>query len=195
MIKNNPYSLFTYEGEKINVNPRILMIPEFMMLYDRDHSTGKKKFLKEVAYIYFIADFRSEYDAYGLSKESQVAIDIFGNAKYEPDQYVKAGIEKYRLLQETPSMRYLISLRQRVNKIISFLDNAELIDKNGDQYKNPFITIDKVAKTMAQLEDVLESIEKWEKKVFEEEEEMKIRGGGNINVFENPEDAKWIGKK
>jgi len=48
---------------------------------------------------------------------------------------------------------------------------------------------------MTQLEDTLESIEKWEKKVFEEEEEMKIRGGGALNVFENPEDAKWITKK
>jgi len=195
IVRNNPQSLFTFEGDKLQVNPRVLLIPEFAYLYERDHSIGKKKAMKEFGYVYYIADYKSEYNAYGLSKESQISLDIMGTRAYAPDQHVKAAIDKYSILQETPSMRYLISLRQRVNKIISFLDSAEIDDKDGDKYKNPFISIDRIAKTMTQLEDTLESIEKWEKKVFEEEEEMKIRGGGALNVFENPEDAKWITKK
>ena len=46
-----------------------------------------------------------------------------------------------------------------------------------------------------ELEDVVEKLEKWEKKVFDEEEDMQIRGGGILNAFENPEDASWLFKK
>jgi hypothetical protein len=193
-VKSNTNSLFILEDDKIQINPKILFIPEFSNLYNRDFSTNKKKSLKEFAYIYYMADYKSEYNSYGLYKEIQLGIDIFQNAKYEPDEHVRKAIDKYKLLQETPSMRYLISMRSRINKTISFLDNAEVDEKDGDKYKNPFITIDKITSIMSKLEPILETIEKWEKKVFEEEEEMKIRGGGVVNAFEDPESAKWIKK-
>ena len=198
-VKNNQQALFILENDKVLVNPKALLIPEFMMLWDRDHSIGKKKALKEFAYIYYVADYKTECNAYGLSKETQLGIDIFQNRKYEPDQFVKAAITKYELLQETTSMRYLKSMRQRVNTIIAFLDNAQIKDfkKDGEETKpiNPFLTIDKITATMSKIEDTLESLEKWEKKVFDEEEDMKIRGGGMLNVFEDPDSAHWIGNK
>ena len=199
IAKNNQQSLFYLEGDKVQINPKILFIPEFLLLWDRDHSIGKKKAMREFAYIYFMADYKSEYISYGLSMESQLGIDIFQNRNYNPDPSVKEGIKKYRSLQETPSMRYLISMRQRVNSIINYLDSAQIKDtkKKGEETipDNPFITIDKITATMSKIEDTLESIEKWEKKVFDEEEEMKIRGGGHVNAFEDPESAHWISSK
>jgi hypothetical protein len=95
-------------------------------------------------------------------------------------------------------------MRQRVNSIIDYLDSAQIKDKKRDKkedgtfeekYTNPFITINLIVSTMGKLEETIESIEKWEKKVFEEEEEMKIRGGGMLNAFEDPDSAKWLGNK
>jgi hypothetical protein len=93
-------------------------------------------------------------------------------------------------------------MRQRVNSVIDYLDSVQIRDKKRNKkedgtfdetYLNPFISINEIVKTMGKLEETLESIEKWEKKVFDEEEEMKIRGGGHVNAFEDPESAKWIG--
>lgn len=197
-IKDNN-SLFVFENDRVVINPKALIIPEFSDIWERDRSAGKKRATKELAYVYYVADYKSEYDRYGLSKETQLGIDIMMDRHYKPDPFVKKAIEKYKLLQETPSMRYLISMRQRVNSIIDYLDSVQIKDskKDGDEVKptNPFITIDKITSTMSKIEDTLESIEKWEKKVFEEEEDMKIRGGGVINAFEDPESAKWIGNK
>jgi hypothetical protein len=195
-IKNDNNSLFYFLNDKVTISPKILFIPEFSDLYERDRSQGKKKAMKEFAYIYYMADYKSEYNSYGLNKETQLGVDIFQNRNYRSDLYVKKAIEKYQKLQETPSMQYLIAIRNRVEKIIRFLDGAETKDKdNEDKYKNPFITIEKVTKAFNDLENVLEKLEKWEKKVFDEEEEMQIRGGGVLNAFENPEDAKWMIKK
>ena len=194
-LKNSENNFFIIDNDKVVINPKALLIPEFAFLYERDHSIGKKKSLKEFAYIHYIADYKSEYNSYGLTKNQQVALDIFGNKKYKPDQHVLKAIDKYIDLQKSPSMRYLESIRNRVDRIIDFLDNADQIsvDKEGI-YINPFLTIDKVTKVLNELEDVVEKLEKWEKKVFEEEDDMQIRGGGLLNAFENPEDAKWLAK-
>jgi len=200
MTTRNDNGIFIIENDKVIINPKALLIPEFQYLYERDRSTGKKKALKEFAYIYYMADYKSEYDVYGLSKESQLGLDIFTNRSYKPDPDVKKAIDKYTLLQETPSMRYLISIRKRVNRTITYLDNVTVKDKiKGEEgevtYINPYVTIDKIVTTMKQIEDVIEKLEKWEKKVFDEEEDMKIRGGGILNVFEDREQAVWITKK
>lgn len=177
------------------INPKALFIPEFDDIYRRDTTSSKKRALKEFAYIYYIADYLSEYNAYGLSKERQICIDIFENRNYKPDPLIVKAIEKYQKLQETPSMQYLIAIRNRVQKIIQYLDNAEIKDQDKDgAYKNPFLVIDKVTKVFNGLEDTIEKLEKWEKKVFDEEEDMKIRGGGNLNVFEDPTKADWLRK-
>ena len=183
------------EGDKIVINPKALLIPEFEIIYKNDRSANKKRSLSEFKYIYFMCDYKSEYDAYGLAKESQLGLELFNNKNYHPDKDVKAAIEKYQFLQDTLSMRYLVSMRNRVNKIIKFLDSAKLREKDGDQYINSFVDINKQMATMKQIEDVLEKIQKWEKIVFDEEEDMKIRGGGELNVFEDKENAVWLKKK
>ena len=194
--KSGSNDLFLMVDDRITINPKALLISDFNDIYIRDRSAGKRRALKEFAYIYYMADYQSEYNAYGLSKETQLGIDIFMEHKYKPDLLVKKAIEKYEKLQETPSMQYLIAIRNRVQKIIQFLDSADIKEKDSDgTYKNPLMQIDKVTKVFNELENVIEKLEKWEKKVFDEEEDMKIRGGGELNAFENPEDAKWIFKK
>jgi hypothetical protein len=197
-VKNSQQSLFILEDDKVHINPKALVISEFSDLWERDKSPGKKKAIKEFAYIYYIADYKSEYLRYGLSMETQLGIDIFQNRNYKPDPMVKIAIVKYEQLQETPSMRYLKSVRKRVNGIIDYLDTAQIKDTKmrGEETvpENPFISIDKITATMSKVEDIIETVEKWEKKVFDEEEEMKIRGGGMLNAFEDPESAKWLGR-
>lgn len=194
--KNNETSFFIIEGERVSINPKALLIPEFAFIHERDRSQNKRKSIKEFAYVYYMADYKSEYNAYGLNKQEQVGKDIFGNKRYKPERYVIDAIEKYKELQKSPSMRYLEAIRNRVNRLISFLDGANTTDKDKDGNTiSPWATIDRVTKVLNELEDVVEKLEKWEKKVFDEEEDMQIRGGGILNAFENPEDASWLFKK
>lgn len=193
MPRDDASSFFILKDDKISINPKVLFIPEFAYIHEKDRSTHKRKSLKEFAYIYYMADYKSEYNAYGLSKKQQIGLDIFNNKNYKPEKYILEAIDRYTELQKTPSMRYLESIRNRVNKLIGFLDNVEIDNKSKDgTYLNPFVTIDKVTKVLNELEQVVEKLEKWEKKVFREEEDMQIRGGGILNAFENPEDARWL---
>lgn len=174
---------------KITINPKVLIVPEFLHIWDRDKSQKKSKATKELIYVYLMADFDSEYNAYGLSKEIQIGIDVFENKNYKPDPLVRKAIDKYENLQNTSSMRYLRAIRNRIDQNIGYLDRFT-VEENKEKEPN-FALINQATASMQKMEDVLEKLEKWEKKVYHEEEEMRIRGGGILNVFEDPYSAEW----
>jgi hypothetical protein len=70
--KNSATSFFIIEGDKVLVNPKALLIPEFAFIHERDRSQNKRKSTKEFAYVYYMSDYKSEYNAYGLNKQEQI---------------------------------------------------------------------------------------------------------------------------
>lgn len=179
------------QANKVDIEPRMLLIPEFKAIWERDSSKSKAKAIKEFAYVYFVADYKSEYNIHGIEKELIVCKEIMEDEKYKPDALVDAAIAKYEKLQETFSMRYLKSVRDTINSLMKFYDELRYKSKSSNVTDyNPV----PVMNAMKSIEDVLEKIEKWEKKVFSEEDAMTIRGGGKIGLFEDAEKASWLRK-
>ena len=48
--------LFKYEGYKLEVDPKVLLIPQFKKIWDKDKTKGKVKALTDFTYIYFFCD-------------------------------------------------------------------------------------------------------------------------------------------
>lgn len=180
--------MFIYKDGKPTIEPKMLFVTEFRRIWERDKSTSKNKASKDLAFIYFMADWKSEYNAYGLEKEELIAQDIMGDPKYRADDSIIEAIGKYETMQDTYSMRYLKSLRKQVDRLISWQENmTAATDKDYDAKA--------VTSAMANIEKFMEQIEKWEKKVLAEEETMQIRGGGKVGIFEDEDKATWIGNK
>jgi len=182
-------SFFVEKNNKLMINPKVLIVPEFREIWERDRSVRKTKATNELIYVYLMSDFDSEYNAYGLSKESMIASDVFNDKRYRPDPVVKKAIYKYEILQQSPSMRYLRAIRNRIDQNIGYLD--KFMKRENKKDDPDFIAINQATQAMQKMEDVLEKLEKWEKKVYHEEEDMRIRGGGVLNVFEDPQSAEW----
>ena len=156
MEKQVTSNFFIFEnGKVVSINPKVLLIPEFNRLWNRDKSKNKAKFLKELAFIYFIADFESEYNSYGLDKEEQVAEDIFGDRKWLPDEMIQEAIGKYEKLQDTHSMRMLKAIRKQADRLIRHNETQAM---RGDDF-DPRASM----ASMKGFEEVMEQIEKWEK--------------------------------
>jgi hypothetical protein len=166
----------------------MLMIPEFKKIWDRDNSKNKDKATKELAYVYFIGDYKSEYNIYGIEKRTTVAREIMEDPTYVSDDIVEAAITKYVKLQETSSMRYLRSIRDTVDSIIKFNDALKFDSAKDAKTYNPSLA----TKALKDVGSIVEDLEKWEKKVYGEEDQMNIRGGGKVGLFEDPEKASWM---
>lgn len=166
----------------------MLLIPEFKKIWDRDNSKIKASATKELAYVYFVADYKSEYNIYGIEKRLVVAKEIMEDEKYVSDILVENAITKYTKLQETSSMRYLRSIRDTVDSIIKFNDALKFNSDTDAKTYNPSLA----TKALKDVGSIVEDLEKWEKKVYGEEEQMNIRGGGKVGLFEDPEKATWM---
>jgi len=175
------------DGLIATINPKVLLVPEFQRLWNRDTSKTKKKALKEFAFIYFMADFESEYNAYGLDKEEQIAEDIFEDKKYQVDDMIQEAIDKYEKFQETSSMRMLKAIRKQADRLIRHNELEAMKDNDYDPKRS--------MASMKGFEEVMEQIEKWEKKTFGESDEMIIRGGGKVGLFEDAESATYLRKQ
>jgi hypothetical protein len=166
----------------------MLLIPEFKKIWDRDTSKNKDKATKELAYIYFVGDYKSEYNIYGIEKRTMVCKEVMEDPGYVSDDEMEKAIKKYMILQETSSMRYLRSIRDTVDSIIKFNDALKFdSDKDAKTY-NPSLA----TKALKDVGSIVEDLEKWEKKVYGEEDQMAIRGGGKVGLFEDSDKATWM---
>jgi len=181
--------MFELKEGNPTVEAKALFVPEFKRIWDRDKSKEKARAIKELAYVYFMADYLSEYNIYGVEKAIMVAQEIMGDNKYEPDQALQDAIVKYEAMQETYSMRYLKNVRETVDSLMEFY--GELSFKKGVDDANKY-NPGALTKALKDVEAIVEKIEKWEKKVRGEDEDMQIRGGGQVGLFEDPQKATWM---
>ena len=82
--------LFDIDNNKVIVHPEALLIQSFKLLWDRDKSKDKARALKELAYVYFMTDFKSPYDRYDpAERHIQISADIVGDEKRNHCNFTK----------------------------------------------------------------------------------------------------------
>lgn len=174
-------------NDEVSISPYALSIPAFQEVWERDRTESKNRARKELTYIYFVADFRSNLIIYGEQERHQEAKEmIFGDEdpEWEPDESVKAAIEAYRSVQRTPSMEILESFMGAAYRLKEFFDNVDFQerDKNG----KPVHDVKKVMQAMSSSHDLIQNLTKMQEQVKREiQEGSRVRGGGETSIFED----------
>lgn len=177
--------LFQIEKNQIIPKPHTLLVKEFKNIWDRDKSKTKEVAIQELAYIFYIADYKSVYlSTTPEERESVIKEDLLLKDNWKPDELVLSGIRRYEELQITPTLRYLDSQLKALEQLIGFFNTLDLTktDKMGKAiYKPKEITM-----AMAEAPKVAEAIEKLKEKVKKEEVELgKVMGGGVAGYYED----------
>ncbi len=177
-------SIFVLKDGRVQVDPVNLTIPEFREIYDRDLTKDKVTAFNELCYCYHMADYKSVYNNYDDGeKHTKILADYFKGGSFGPDQLILDAIEKYRSLQETPSMRLLKAARKALNKIIEYFNTVDLSERDG---KGAIVNrIGDLTKSASDIGKIVESIDKLEEKIKKEQlRETKIRGQAEISDYE-----------
>ena len=172
--------MFELIDYKVKISPAMLNVPEYKAIWERDKVKGKHKSFAELSYVYYVSDYKSAYINYPEEDRLEVVARdhcyrILGD-KWSPDNKVKEAILKYRELQTTPSLRYLQSVEQQLDKIVRFFNGVQI---DEDTIKTIVDSTDKANKIILSLPKIREAVKK------EMSENSKIRGGGNIGMFED----------
>ena len=147
------------KDNKVEFSPQLLLIKEFKKLWTRDKTRTKTKALEEFAYIYFMADYKSEYNAYGLEKEKQLIEDVF-ERPYSPDKEVLDCIKKYTELQKTTSMNFINSARESAESIRAYYNSIKWKQGEDNRGFNP----DTLLRALEKSDTVIRRLDEWRKK-------------------------------
>ncbi len=179
--------LFQLDDE-YNVVPEqetIMLVPEFAALwalaYNRQEHDfdGRKRHRarKELVYIYFLCDYRSEYSELSHAERNEAALDAADLSQdYRRSDILQGAIAKYITIQETRELKLLNSAYGVIDKLRTYFDDLVISDSNSKS------VIDNIAKTGG----VLAGLKKLEEQVRKQHgQDGKIRGGQDKGFLDN----------
>lgn len=174
-------NLFYLEDNKIKITPETLLISQFKIIWDKDKSKTKEDAIRELSYVYFMADYKSIYLAYPEStRKKQITQDIIKDETWKPDDAIKAAIIKYEELQKTPSLRMLIGARKAQEAITKYYEEI-----STDSTKVNSKSVQAIAMSLEKMGKIAESIDKLEDKLKREvQSEGRSKANRQINKFE-----------
>lgn len=171
-------------------NIRQLQDKDVALLWQRDTTKDKQKYIKEVGVIYYLGDPKSPAKQRGLSdaESLQLAIDNYNLPKdYVPDSLVRKLIDKYYIENITEAGVALEALRKSIHlssiAAVRINDrlNKKLSEVLADEDITPILTmIDSVSKRITEIPALTKALGVAYENLRNEEEEQLARGGKQI---------------
>ena len=179
--------LFQFINYEVVVDPVAWTLQPFHAILEKYKKKDKYYATLEMAYIFYSADWQSDYASMtdvNLRKE-KILSDIFlkDKNKLKIDELTDVAIAYYKEMQETISMGLYEDAKTAVNKIRDYFTTVDLtlLDDNG----KPLYDISKLTKAISDTATIVNKLKELEDAVKKEvSESSNIRGVDKIGLFE-----------
>ena len=168
-------------------SPEALLVPEFKVIWDRDKSKDKHDAIRDLSYIVFMVDesINNPYRGYNSIERPRVlARDFYGSEQLEEDPKVEAAINKYREISETTSVRLLKAAKFAAQKLEDWFYSVDF--KKLDDRGKPLFSSRDLSANLGRMGDILKSLNSLEEFLRKEQADSKVRGGGEVGIYEIP---------
>lgn len=177
--------LFKYEGYKITISEEAFALKPFKVIWNRDKSTTKDRAISELAFVYFFADPRSDYQ-FIVDEEERIKRIKEGEGmpeKWVVDKQITEAIEFYHQFKSTAAL-LLESTRTLVDKLTKQMKD---IDMNAtDDKGKPIYALNVYTNTIKQIPELVRAIDDAERAVnAEAAQNTKMRGQGEKTIMED----------
>lgn len=169
---------------------RQLLDKDVALLWKRDTTNDKRKYIAECGVIYYLGDPKSPARQQGLSDREalQMAIEQFDlGSDYLPDPLVKKLIDKYYnqniteaglAIENLNKSIHLISLA--ANKINDLLNKKLTQNITEEDIPSTLVLIDSVAKKISEVPNLVKALGVAYENLRTEEENIMARGGEKV---------------
>ena len=169
---------------------RQLLDKDVALLWKRDTTSDKRKYIAECGVIYYLGDPKSPARQQGLSDREalQMAIEQFDlGSDYLPDPLVKKLIDKYYnqniteagiAIENLNKSLHLISLA--ANKINDLLNKKLTQNITEEDIPSTLVLIDSVAKKISEVPNLVKALGVAYENLRTEEENIMARGGAKV---------------
>lgn len=172
--------LLRYEGYKVVIEPELLVLKPFKQIWTRDRTINKDRALAEIAFIYFMADPRSDYQYLVDEKERMEAIKEGEGLppKWQPDRIVTEAMDFYMSFKPISAL-LLEDTRFMVDKYRKRLKAQEFDDLEIKDLKE-------VGALIKQIPPLVKDLDEAEKALNSEMKSSgKMRGSGEKSLMDD----------
>jgi len=137
---------------------------------------------QELAYVYFMVDYKSPYSVYEESQRKDEVKNAIFAKKWIESVKVKAACDKYAELTETSSVKLLKAARESVVKLEKYFKDIDLtlMDDNG----KPIFNAKDLIANLSNMGKVVDGLTRLEEIVRKEEQAANSnRGGVEVNKY------------
>lgn len=179
--------LFEIKDYSFTFSPQALALKPFKVLWERDRFKDKSTATAELAFIYYFADGRSDFNNI-LDKEkrtTEILNQIGGLPEnWKIDNEIEEAIEFYKERTKTISSILLEDAEHAAHTLSNFMRTIDLHEKDD---KGKYVNDAKsIADTLAKIPKVIDSLQETAKKVKKElEEKGNARGSISKGIFED----------
>lgn len=177
---------------------RQLMDKDIALLWSRDKTADKRKYIAECGVIYYMGDPKSPARQQGFSDREalDMAIEQFDLPKdYLPDPLVKKLIDKYYAENMTQAGLVIENLNKSIHlvslattKINDILNKKLSQNITEDDITSILALSDSVAKKITQIPDLVKALSVAYENLRSEEETQLARGGGIVESSMNADE-------
>lgn len=168
--------------QNIIVNPTIYSISTFKKILNRDKTKNKKKANLDLAYIFWMCDYRSYIsDITDQNEKHKEVISLIDDSNsYKPDKLVLEAMEIYK--KDIPlSLSFLNDVKITINELRRYFREVKLddVDRNGKLIHDSKKVMDNITKTG----ELLSTLDKHEQKVKKDLDMNNSIQGGKVKGF------------
>lgn len=178
-------NLFEIVNYQVTFSPQALVLAPFKEVWDNDPSEDKYQAVKELSYIYYMCDDRSDY-MYILDPDERrdTVIDVLQMENWIEGSYIQKAMDFYKRYSETTSTKLLRSTRGVIQKISGFLD---VVDPNERDLRTnkPVFDINKITAAVEKVPKLVKALNEIEKEVIAEKELKAQTGNRDMGLFED----------
>lgn len=180
--------LFKYEGYNLTISEEAYLLKPFKAIWKRDKNRDKEVAKKELAFIYFMEDPRSDYQIYIDREERARQIRIGEGIKdsWKPDKVVEEAMKFYASFKSDAAL-LLEDMKVMVNKLRDQLKEIDLTKE--DERGKPIYSIDSYTKIVTDLAKLTKVIDETEKSIARDiVQSDKVRGSVEKAMLEDEEE-------
>lgn len=170
--------LFVRKDYKLTVDPLVYTLKSFKRLDQRDRTVNKSQLEKELAFIYFVYDPRSDLQ-FIVDEQDRIekARELIGlDNKFKIDNDLQKAIDVYLSMTETSASLLIKDLKVGVEKLRRYLRDAEVDDE----------TFDKYTRALKELIPLSQKLSETERTVIKEVEEISnSRGDKAMTILDS----------
>lgn len=182
----------------LDENSQVIVLPEAYFLKPFADIRDKYKDIYlatvELGYIYFMSDYRSDFDdIVDEDIKSEKILETMGDVskKIKIDKKTQKAIEFYKERQPSISLRYLESMKKSLKSLQDALEEVNLTKTYYDEYQNSIevydtLALNRITDIIKKSPEIIKAIKEMEKQVkIELQENESHRGSGDKSIYED----------